>query len=158
MSNQITFNADELEDLQDTLAECVDMFPKVTVKFMKSQAVKAKNLGIKIAKRELNTRGKALDRNGRKTYQKGSYLKGMKNGKIVYEWNDAEYNIRVYNSAPHAHLIEYGHRIVTHDGRDTGKRTRGFNILEKTGAEYSGKFEQEVETVLASKLIEELYK
>ena len=28
--------------------------------------------------------------------------------------------------APHAHLIEYGHRIVTRRGADTGKRARAF--------------------------------
>lgn len=28
--------------------------------------------------------------------------------------------------APHAHLIEYGHRIVTHKGVDTGKMAKAF--------------------------------
>jgi hypothetical protein len=29
----------------------------------------------------------------------------------------------------HRHLIEFGHRIVTHSGRDTGNRTRAFPFI-----------------------------
>jgi hypothetical protein len=31
--------------------------------------------------------------------------------------------------APHAHLIEYGHRIVTRKGRDTGKTAKAFEFF-----------------------------
>lgn len=31
--------------------------------------------------------------------------------------------------APHAHLVEFGHRIVTKDGKDTGKRAKATPFL-----------------------------
>lgn len=52
---------------------------------------------------------------GRKT---GNYIKSIKRGK-VYDYNGA-HAVRVYSAAPHAHLIEEGHRMVTHDGREVG--------------------------------------
>ena len=52
---------------------------------------------------------------GKKT---GNYLKSIKRGK-VYNYRGSQ-AIRVYSYAPHAHLIEEGHRMVTHDGREVG--------------------------------------
>jgi hypothetical protein len=40
-----------------------------------------------------------------------------------------------YPDGAHAHLVERGHRIVTRDGRDTGKRTRPIPFQRK--AEHS---------------------
>ena len=60
--------------------------------------------------RKTKARAKAL---GTKT---GTYKKSIKRGK-VYRYNGAD-AIRVYSSAPHAHLIEEGHRMVTHDGTE----------------------------------------
>lgn len=48
----------------------------------------------------------------------GNYYRGFKRGKV---FKDAEGKIvvRAINSAPHAHLIEYGHRLVR-GGREVG--------------------------------------
>lgn len=61
--------------------------------------------------------------------QTGNYQKGWKRGK-VFKGNDGAMTIRVYNAAPHAHLIEDGHRQVTKDGREVGF-TRGKKVLQK---------------------------
>lgn len=36
------------------------------------------------------------------------------------------------NTSPHFHLVERGHRIITKDGKDTGKVVQGKFYLEKT--------------------------
>lgn len=48
----------------------------------------------------------------------GNYYRGFKRGKV---FKDAEGKtvVRAINSAPHAHLIEYGHRLVR-GGKDVG--------------------------------------
>lgn len=61
---------------------------------------------------------------GKKT---GNYLKSIKRGK-VYKYNGAQ-AVRVYSAAPHAHLIEEGHRMVTHDGKEVGF-VRGHHVFE----------------------------
>lgn len=48
----------------------------------------------------------------------GLYHKKWKRGKVFT--NNGEIVVRIYNSAPHAHLLEEGHRQVTKDGREVG--------------------------------------
>ena len=38
--------------------------------------------------------------------------------------------IRVYSYAPHAHLLEYGHRVVSRSGKSTGKTAKAFRVFE----------------------------
>ena len=45
-----------------------------------------------------------------------AYYSRFKSGK-VYKYN-GQLSIRSYNSSPHAHLLEHGHMMVTHDGRE----------------------------------------
>lgn len=61
------------------------------------------------------------------TSKTGNYYKGFKRGK-VFKDADGKIVTRVINSSPHAHLIEDGHRIVTHDGREVGF-VPGKNVL-----------------------------
>lgn len=71
----------------------------------------------------------------------GNYHKKWKRGK-VFIGNDGELVVRVINSSPHAHLIEHGHRMVTHDGEQRGF-VPGKKVLEKGMKEFddSGEFE-----------------
>ena len=48
----------------------------------------------------------------------GLYHKKWKRGKVFT--NNGEIVVRIYNSSPHAHLLEEGHRQVTKDGREIG--------------------------------------
>jgi hypothetical protein len=72
----------------------------------------------------------------RKTFKKktGLYNKKWKRGK-VFKGENGEYVVRVYNSSPHAHLLEYGHRMVTEDGREVGF-VQGKKPLEKGMREF----------------------
>ncbi|MCB5028011.1 HK97 gp10 family phage protein [Streptococcus mutans] len=51
----------------------------------------------------------------------GNYYKGFKRGK-VFKDADGKIVVRVINGAPHAHLIEDGHRMVTRSGVEYGFR------------------------------------
>ena len=71
----------------------------------------------------------------------GNYYKGFKRGRV---FKDAEGKtvVRAINSAPHAHLIEYGHRLVR-GGREVGF-VPGRLIMDAAGKKYdsSGDFEK----------------
>lgn len=71
----------------------------------------------------------------------GTYHKKWKRGK-VFKGKEGEYVVRVYNSAPHAHLIEDGHRMVK-GGQEIGF-VKGKKVLEKGMEEFenSGEFEK----------------
>lgn len=88
----------------------------------------------------------------------GLYNKKWKRGKVFKGRNRDETVVRVINSAPHAHLLEYGHRQVMnpHKGKGNGRGVipgkgigrevgfvLGFHNLEKgmKNFEASGKFD-----------------
>jgi hypothetical protein len=66
---------------------------------------------------------------------------GFKRGK-VFKGSDGEWVVRVYNSSPHAHLIEHGHRMVTKDGKEVGF-IKGKKVLEKSMSEFDQSGEME---------------
>lgn len=86
------------------------------------------------------TRGTRIGKNGKAV----NYLKRLKRGKVYF--NNGQYKVRVYNSAPHAHLLEYGHRIVTQkpDSKVVGF-AKGYHIFSRSGTEIEVKFDQIVE-------------
>ena len=43
----------------------------------------------------------------------GNLIRGISRGR-AYIYNGNEYQVRVKNKAPHAHLIEYGHKLFFH--------------------------------------------
>jgi len=47
-----------------------------------------------------------------------------------------EVRVKASRRAPHLHLVELGHRIVTHAGVDTGRRTKAQPFIS-TGGKYS---------------------
>lgn len=78
----------------------------------------------------------------------GNYNSRWKRGK-VFKGHSDETVVRVINSAPHAHLIEYGHRQVTKDGKELGF-VLGFHNLEKGMKDFenSGQFDNMLSTWL----------
>ena len=135
----------ELNEYAEGMIEFgVNEMPNVAKKFMRKEATKL--------------RKKAVDKTkavvGKKT---GNLYKRIKKGKIVYAWGDAQYNIRVYNGAPHAHLIEYGHNMVTHDGKLVGF-VPGKHILENSALAYQPNFQKNIESKLIEKVEEALDK
>ena len=84
---------------------------------------------------KLRSKTKAQARKlGKKT---GNYLKSIKRGKVYKYRGDKA--VRVYSYAPHAHLIEEGHRMVTHDGTEVGF-VRGHHVFELAAKEFEGQF------------------
>lgn len=132
-----------IADVGEDIAELIEALPKETKKFMKSEA--------KIARKFIRAYAKSKVKK-----LTGNYLKGFKAGKKVYEWSDAEYNIRVYNSAPHAHLIEDGHRIVV-AGKTLGF-VPGRHVMEEANKRFEAEFLDHVENNLADFIAKELDK
>lgn len=72
----------------------------------------------------------------------GNYLRSIKRGK-VWKGADGQFYVRVYPSskiAPHAHLIENGHRIVGKDGKEHGFK-EGYHVFEKAVKAMDSQFE-----------------
>lgn len=100
---------------------------------------------------KLRSRTKAQARKlGKKT---GNYLKSIKRGK-VYDYR-GDKAIRVYSYAPHAHLIEDGHRMVTHDGREVGF-VKGHHVFEVAAEGFEPEFYTDLDNMLDEELVEKL--
>jgi hypothetical protein len=116
--------------------------PKIAKSFLKSEANKLKRQAIRRAKRTINEKT-------------GNYINGFTAGKKVYGYKDSRYNIMVRNDAPHAHLIEYGHNMVNHDGEKVGF-VPGKHILEDTSTAFQKTYAKDIENALVKKVIKEL--
>lgn len=118
-----------LSELQKDLLKVAQQdLPKEIPKIMRKIGNKAKT---QVAKK---ARSRVVD-------DTGMYNRRWKRGK-VFKGDKGETVVRVINSAPHAHLIEYGHRQVTKDGKELGF-VLGFHNLEKGMKDFnsSGQFE-----------------
>jgi hypothetical protein len=82
----------------------------------------------------------------------GRYMKSWKLGK-AYMNDESNYRIRVFNNAPHAHLIEDGHRIVR-GGREVGF-AEGKKIIQKSNSKLEEKWEENLTKEL-NKIIENI--
>ena len=100
---------------------------------------------------KLRSRTKAQARKlGKKT---GNYLKSIKRGK-VYDYR-GDKAIRVYSYAPHAHLIENGHRMVTHDGREVGF-VKGHHVFEVAAEDFEPVFYTDLDDFLSEEVDDKL--
>jgi hypothetical protein len=106
-----------------------DTMPKESKKFLRTE-------GTKLRKATLS---KAKEKVKKKT---GRYYKSIKRGK-VYNY-DGALSIRCYSSAPHAHLIEKGHRLVNKDGQEIGW-VDGRHVFEETEEEFKGTYYNDCE-------------
>ncbi|MGL5583550.1 MAG: HK97 gp10 family phage protein [Cetobacterium sp.] len=115
---------------------------KETKKFLKKEGVKLKNKTISVAKSRVK----------KKT---GNYIKGIKSGK-VYEYQGA-YACRTYSTAPHAHLIEYGHIKKDRTGKEHGFQ-RGYHVFTTAKKDFEDEFESDAENFLDNLLINNGFK
>lgn len=89
------FDASDLNDLENQLLRLAnEQYPKEAKRFLRTQGNKAKT--------RLRKNTKAATK--KKT---GNLLKGI--DKSAPELYEGSFQARVYNKAPHAHLIEHGH-------------------------------------------------
>lgn len=118
-----------LTDFQkDLLAVAQKKLPKETNKIMRKVGNKARTHVARKARRIVK----------KKT---GTYHKKWKRGR-VFKNSQGEIVVRVYNSSPHAHLIEDGHKQITKDKKVVGF-VKGKKVLDKAMKEFdeSGQFE-----------------
>lgn len=89
------FDASDLSDLEKQLLRlAAKQYPKEAKSFLRTQGNKSKT--------RLRNRTKSVTK--KKT---GNLLRGI--DKSAPKLYDGSFQIRVYNKAPHAHLIEHGH-------------------------------------------------
>jgi len=133
----------EIEGLKEFTKEMLDIcskdYPKQVKKMLQKSGNKLKRKVIAKAKSKVK----------KKT---GNYLKGFKRGK-VYKYEGNEDAVRVYNSSPHAHLIEYGHRMVTKSGKEVGF-VKGYHILDGIQDEFDDEFKKDIGEMLDNLKVE----
>lgn len=151
------FLFDELSEAkQDILRAINKAYPKESEKFIKNEAKKLLKTTKKVAKKEVGTsKGKKKNWD-----EKKSYHKKFKVGK-KYDY-DGDTCVRVYNSSPHAHLIEYGHRNIprgqkratTREGRKNDNRkatgfTMGKLVFDIASLEFEPEFKTDCELFMS---------
>lgn len=114
---------------QDLLTFVEKTMPRETKKFMRREGGKDRT---------------ATRREARSTIHKktGNFVKGVG---VTRSWQNSQggYGVKIkarHDIAPHSHLIEYGHRIVTKLGRDTGKRATAFYIYKRANEAFASRF------------------
>lgn len=113
----------KLDEFEKFLVKkAVDELPRETKKIMRKMGSKARTLTARTARSKVNK-------------LTGTYQKSWKRGKLFYDGE--KHVIRVYNSSPHAHLIEDGHRMVTPGGREVGF-VKGKKVLENSMKQFEG--------------------
>lgn len=133
------FDLSELESYGRDMRLVAEKAPKRQKQFLQKEGTK------------LRTRTKARARKiGKKT---GNYLKSIKRGK-VYDYH-GDQAIRVYSYAPHAHLIENGHRMVTHDGREVGF-VKGHHVFELAAEDFEPEYYTDLDEMLDEEVVEKL--
>ena len=125
------FDTSELARLARQMGQAGEDLRRQVKPFLRKEGTKLKSLTAREARKV-----------GKKT---GKYRKSIKRGKpYVYGGTNA---IRVYSYAPHAHLIEEGHRMVTHDGQEVGF-VRGHHVFETAARNFSPRFQADLEDFL----------
>ncbi len=101
------FDTHELSELSRQFLRIADeKYPQRTKKFLTEQANKTK----KTMRSEIRSRVKGHRKRVSKEEKKTSLSRGVDKGK-VYKY-DGDWQVRVYNTAKHAYLVEHGHSNV----------------------------------------------
>ena len=117
MSIDVGFDLSELDDFNQRILELADrQFPNETKKFIRRQGNAVKSDMKKAYKQETKK-------------HTGNLLKGVDMDSYATRTEDG-WQIRVRNTAPHAHLIEHGH-VFYHRGQKTEKWVEGKHIVGK---------------------------
>lgn len=142
-------NLDELVDFTDQLVSVARSTPKLAKKFLLKEGTKLAQKTKARAKREVGTNHKKPA----KYADSPHYVDTIKRGKFYFYRGSHLMAIRAYSTAPHAHLIEYGHLIKSH-GESTGKFVPGKLIFDKTRREFASEYAADSEKFLDEALAE----
>ena len=120
-----------LTEFQEQLLSTAQQTPKAIKKVMNKAGTKLTSNARKKG-RTLVKKGEGMSSDGK---PKKHYHKGFKKGK-VYSNPHGEWVVRALNTAPHAHLIEYGHRQVINppkvgENYVTNLESNGFKTLSR---------------------------
>lgn len=102
---------------------------KDSKEFLRKSGNKLKNKTLSVAKSRVNE-------------STGNYIKSIKRGK-VYNFKGA-LAVRAYSTAPHAHLLEYGHIKKDRTGREHGFQ-RGYHVFATTSKDFEDEFYNDTE-------------
>lgn len=138
---KVGFDSPDLDELSDTYSKVARYLPDKEKKMLKEE-------GRKLRKKTKDGIKKAML--GRKT---GKYRKSIKLGK-VYKYHGV-HAVRVYSTAPHAHMIEKGHRMVTHDGHEVGYVT-GYFIFQAAAKEFTPELVEDLNQWLDQEVVNPL--
>jgi len=129
----IGFDIRELKNYEKNLLDLATDFQKgkYAKNFLKKEGNKLRRKTLAIAKRKV----KKLS---------GNYFKSIKRGKVYLYKNTGAWSIRVYSNAPHAHLIEDGHRQVAADGREVGF-VPGKHVFSDSEKQFAGEYFSDVQ-------------
>ena len=150
MSDSYVFS--QLREVSQNIMNSIKReFPEETQIFMKEEAKKVNKIAKKIAKKEVGTA------KGKKTWVASkSYHRRFKVGKI-YQYGGEDLAIRAYNSAPHAHFIEQGHRQVPRGPKgksNKGGQANGFTdgkmIFYQAETEFAPEFNKDCEEFITN--------
>lgn len=137
MSVEAGFDLGDLNELNEKLLDLAqDQFPKEAKKFIRRQGSKC----------ETRLRNAYKTKVGKKT---GNLMKGV--GRGMPQQYSGSYQIRVYNNAPHAGLIEHGHVLCDKSGNpilDAAGQERwvdGKYVAANTVNEYKKIYPEEVD-------------
>ena len=108
--------------------------PRETKKFIRAEGTKLRKMVVARAKSAVK----------KKT---GKYFKSIKKGKLYVYGGNGALSIRVYSSAPHSHLIEKGHRIVTPGGVEKGFKP-GLHIFENAQKNFENEFYNDIQKLI----------
>lgn len=131
----VVFDASELSQYAKDLELAAKNTPKITKPFLRKE-------GSKLLRQTKKDARSVKDKTGK-------YRKSIKRGK-VYDYQGSQ-AIRVYSNAPHAHLIENGHRMVTRDGREVSF-VPGKHVFEKAGKAFEPVFVKDIDQLLEESL------
>lgn len=115
-----------LEDFSKDLLKIAEKdYPKETKQFLKKQGNKLRQSVVKRAKQDVKAGS-------------GEFSRGFKRGK-PYKFEGDIDSVRVFNSNPHAHLLENGHEIVDRNGVSHGF-AKGKHTLDNTAKAFENSF------------------
>ncbi|MCQ9627793.1 HK97 gp10 family phage protein [Cetobacterium somerae] len=110
--------------------------------FLRKSGNKLKNKTLSVAKSRVNE-------------NTGNYIKSIKRGK-VYDFKGA-LAVRAYSTAPHAHLIEYGHIKKDRTGKEHGFQ-RGHHVFTTASKDFEEEFYQDTEKFIDDILMKNGFK
>jgi hypothetical protein len=119
------FDISELTSFEKNLLKLAHKtMPKESKKFLKEEGKKLRKLTLGIAKQRVKK-------------DKGNLFKGIKSGKVYTFKGNGGLSIRVYGGKPayHIHLLEYGHKLVSKDGKELGF-VKGEHFFEDAAKEF----------------------